>query len=295
MKRLIYLLFVVVFFSCEDEIDIDHPEGSSKVVVEALISGDSVNQKVYLTSSISSSGELSYSPITDAQLSVFISDGANQIFTYNDSGYYVSNDKFKAEIGKTYTCQIVKSSGDTILSTPELVTPTSVIDSLYFLHVDDYEFLNGPPREVDFEDEGYYVFMDMLELPGYGNAYLWKVYIDDVLLTKPEQIFIENDLSIYSFFYNEDGAYQEQLDFNFLAPNNSEVRFEMYSISQSYYDYLITLFNNSVDAGGPFSPPPVSPKGNLSYKDSDNKEQVLGYFGAGVYDTKSIMVAGDKE
>lgn len=294
MKYLFYILFVGVLFSCEDKIDIDHPDGGERVVVEALLTGDSIIQKIQLTSSISNKGEAIYDPIIDADVKVYVSDGVVQEFIY-DSGVYLSKSKFKVEVGKEYTCQIIKAGGDTIISAPELVTPSSVIDSIYYLHVDDYEFVNGPPRGVDEEDVGYHVFMDMQELPGYGNAYYWKVYVDGVLLTRPEELFIENDLSIYSFFYNEDGAYQEQLDFNFLAPNNSIVKFEMYSISQSFYNYMITLFNNSVEAGSPFSNPPISPIGNLSYKDEENKEQVFGYFGAGVFDSKSIEIKGDKE
>lgn len=295
MKKFIYIFSVLFIFSCEDEVDIDHPVGPTKVVVDGVFSTENKIQTILLSETLPSKSSVSNNGLSGATVSVIDNEGVEVSFTESELGVYQTNDSVSALVGNSYYTKIILQTGEVILSTPETVVAVPSIDSIYFLHVSEYNYVEGPPREIDEEETGYHVFIDMVETPGVGNAYQWKSYIDGEYLSDPEYLSIENDNSIFSNFFNEDGSEQDQFDFFYLAPQGSEVKVEMYSISQAQHKFLITLFTNTVDVGTPFSTPPASPKGNLYYEADPNGSTVLGYFSAVDVTSRTIVIDDNKD
>lgn len=295
MKKLLYLFAVLFFFSCEDEIDIEHPVSDPIVVIDGDLTTELKNHKVKITYSAPSKSTSPVVTIDNAEVSVFNSKGDEFVYNSSGQGEYESIISYSAQLGEAYHVKIKLPNGDIILSQPEVVVPVPAIDSIYYLHISDYKYVEGPPREIDQETEGYYTFIDFQETPGEGNAYRWKAYVDGEFLSAPEYLSIENDISLNSNLFGEDGSYQKQFDFFFLAPQYSEVKIEMYSISQQYHQYMLTLFFNSIDGGGPFSTPPAPPKGNVYYENDPNGELVLGYFAVSDVVSKSVVMNGTKK
>ena len=294
MKKLLYLFAVLFFFSCEDEIEIEHPVSDPILVIDGSITTEFKKHTVKISYSSPSKSTDPEVVVNDATVSVMDGKGNVIPFVLKADGVYETVTSIAAQIGDSYALTIKLANGEIIQSVPERIVEVPEIDSIYYLHISEYEYKGGPPREIDQEEEGYYTFIDFQETVGNGSAYRWKAYIDDVLLNGPEYITIESDISRSSSF-TKDGVYETQFDFAFLAPQYSMVKIEMYSTSQAYYQYMLTLFINSLDGGSPFSTPPAPPKGNLFYEKDPNGTLVLGYFNASDVVSKSVAMNGSKK
>lgn len=285
MKKLLYIAIFATFFSCEDPIDVNHPQGKTRYSVEGEITTENKIGRVNITSSTNYDAT-EIPKIEGAEVAIYQN---NVLLTnYNDSGdgVYLSQDSIKGEVGNNYHIEVKLPNGNVLKSYPEKIKEVTSIDSIYSKHVSDYNYLGGPPRDIDDSETGYYVFINTSDKVGEGDAYRWKVYINDVLLNNPEQLFFENDFRV-------DGKTIKQLDFNFLAKLDDEVRIEQNSISERNYDYLFSLLNEALPSGG-FGTPPAPVIGNL-YNVNDTDEIVFGYFSASDVSVASIKIVGLKK
>lgn len=285
MKNLLYILIVAVFFSCEDPIDIDHPQGEVRYSVEGEITTVNKIGRVFVTSS-AQYDETEIPKIEGAKVTLFKNNVILSTYEDRGEGVYLSKDSIKGEVGQSYHIEVELSNGTLLKSYPEKIKIVTAIDSIYSKHVSDYIYDNGPPREIDNEETGYYVFLNTTENVGKGDAYRWKVYINDDLLDDPEQLFFYDDFGV-------DGTNIEQLDFNFLANLGDEVRIEQTSISKRNYDYLFSLLNEALPSGG-FGTPPAPVIGNI-YDMNNSENTVFGYFTASDVSSATIKIVGSKK
>lgn len=285
MKKLIYILAAILLFSCEDPIDVDHPQGEVRYSVEGEITTEHKKYTVLLTSS--SAYEATEIPkIEGAKVSLYSNGIVISEYEDKGDGIYESLDSIHGEIGKSYYIAVELPDGTILQSYPETIKKVPQVDSIYSKHISEYKYINGPPRDIDDSKTGYYVFINTVETPGEGDAYRWKVFINDTLLDDPEELFFYNDFGV-------DGNVIEQLDFNFLAKLGDVVKIHQTSISERNYDYLFSLLNEALPSGG-FGTPPAPVIGNM-YNVKDQGKTVFGYFTASDVNTAVITIVGDKE
>lgn len=109
MRRVLYvcsiILFSLLFFACEEVIDVDLNESEPRLVIEAQLSDLSSSQRIRVSKTVAFTAEIGSEPVENAV--VLVQDEKGQIFPFNYSrdGNYVNND-FLPVSGRSYTLNV---------------------------------------------------------------------------------------------------------------------------------------------------------------------------------------------
>lgn len=256
MKKVYYIFGILslMFFSCEEVVEVDLNTAEPRLVVEASINwykGDTGNiQKIRLTTTAGY-----YDPevptVSNAIVKITSEDGQVFDFLEETPGNYYCHD-FVPEIGKNYELMVMVNG--------EVYTAT---EKMYAVPEIQYVEQNN---DIGFSDdliEIKYFFQDNAEEENY---YLDSFTIDNI--TYPvygisSDKFFQGNMMYGIFLYDE-------------FETGDDVDIKLYGISSSYYNYMRVLFN-STDSGGPFPIPVGTVRGNLvNQTNPDN--YALGYF-----------------
>lgn len=257
MKNYIYILLLLLTFSCEDVIEINLNEAEPKLVIDASINwykgttGSDQSIKLTLTAPYFSN---SVPPATGAQ--VYIRDANNSTFNFiefENTGVYL-NKEFIPVINTTYTL-FINFDGDMYTATETL---KSVVP-IDFVEQNNTGGFSGEETELKafytdpVDEENYYFFEFISDIPEIVSL---EVYEDE--FTNGNQIF---------GFYTE-----EELS------TGDDVIIRNYGISEQFYEYMfILLQQNNEDGGGPFETQPATVRGNCINQTSPDNFP-LGYF-----------------
>ncbi|NMH89830.1 DUF4249 domain-containing protein [Flavivirga sp. Y03] len=250
-----------LFFSCTDTVNVDVPNGGSRLVVEASIiweKGTSGQiQIIKLSESTAYFDNNPNVPVTGASVIVTkVNDGSQFVFEDQNNGDYITTN-FVSEINESYTLEILYN-GQTYTATETLMSVTEIND------IEQTVEGGGDEEEIQlkvfFDDpiniDNYYLG----EFNSSVNALLTLGVLSDEF-TDGNENFIEYD--------NEDLIAGATVDVS------------IYGISESYYNYIDILISQSGgDGGGPFQTTPVQLKGNCINPNNPD-EEVLGYFRLG--------------
>lgn len=250
MKQAHYIFIfasLLVFSACEKVIYPDLSNGKTLVVIQSRISTDSAPWMVKLTYTQDYFAAASPKAVSGAI--VTIADNMGFLDTLyestNDSlkGHYFSKNYNQCIPGNVYTLTVL-ADGKTYTAT-EPCPVQKPIDSL------TYEFR----KRSAFIPEGYYITEHAQENEGPGDYYLWEIYRNDTLI---------ND---FGYFLNDDafvnGNYIEAT-FPFPFSLNDSIRLDQFAITKQWYNYLISVQNESQKSGSPFDTPPANPVSNVS-------------------------------
>lgn len=236
--------------ACEEKIDIDLNSVAPKVVIEGAIRSDQGPYSVKVTRTVNYYGTFQEDFVSGARL--VVSDNAGNIDTLKEvrPGYYETT-TLVGTFGRTYTLNALVNGNSYTAS--EYLQPINPIDTLTFRYDSGSLFM----------DPGYYVTFYAQETPGRGNYYQNRFWINDSLLNHPtDYLFSNDDLFDGSFVFFE---------FPFTCKLGDTVVVEVRSISKAYYDFLITVLQETNNSGSPFSSMPDNLAGNIS-------NEGLGYF-----------------
>ncbi|HBK83981.1 MAG TPA: DUF4249 domain-containing protein, partial [Flavobacterium sp.] len=228
--------------SCEDVIDVDLKKGKPKLVIEASIlwkKGTTGSEQTIKLSKTTDYFSAIIPKVSGAI--VFITDESN---TYNfventGTGEYICTN-FSPALGKTYQLTII-SEGQTYVAT-ETMKAVPTIENVE--QNNDGGFL-GDEIEVKFffQDNG--ATTDFYLVQFNTNFSLLPEY--DVI---NDSFFQGNQM--FGLYSNED-----------LKATNV-VNFNLYGISERYYNYMnIILGISGGNGGSPFSTPPATVRGNI--------------------------------
>lgn len=272
MKKLVLIAMLAFFFGgCEtnitDSIDLGEPkrrlvaQGGINLILEQPQSV----QEIYLSESTDYFETNVLIPITNA--SVTVENEKGQAFTLTASaaepGWYRSEPvEIQKDLAYTMT---VDWEGQRYTAT-EKVAPVAPIDTIY------QQFLEA----TAFEDEGIKIIINFTDVADEVNYYFWEVFTDGVNQINPnpgnQDNLIQSDL-----FY--DGAtisgYQPNEEATFKPGQVALVK--QYGISQRYFDYLRTLFEQTTGVPGFLETPPAALRGNL-VNTTNPLNPGLGYF-----------------
>lgn len=271
IQLLFILMTMILLVSCEDVVELDLPEAEKKLVVDGWLTNESDLKTVKLSLTGPYFDNSPTPRVVGAAVSVI--DNKGNLFTFQETADGLYQSSFTLEPGSIYSLQITTAEGKEYISAGEMLTAVPPIDSLYFLF----------KKKTSFEDEGYFVYVNLKDPAGEKNFYRWKYYINGVYQNKAENIIFETDELV-------DGNDINDIQFNWEPLAEGDVvKIEQISISENAYHYLRVLKEQLLGGGGTFSTPPAPVKGNMTSK-TNPSETVLGFFGVSSVDSKEILI-----
>lgn len=278
MKKTGFYLAVIfiILTGCEEMMDVSFSSNAERrLVVEGVFTTDTTAHQVMLSWTGDYFKRDAQNMVAGAEVS--ITDGENTFLLTEDAGehgIYRTRSDVYGETGKTYTLNIRLDDGAEYSASEELY-PLPEIDSIQ--QSENYNHLDFAREWYGY---GYDIFYYGPEPEGVGNFYLWSLYINDVLYTDTifEQVFSDDEFidgnyikDALLFFIKEDDV----------PSDSAQVRLEMYSISEEYYDFLIGLMLETMWRGSPWDGPPANVPSNINngakgyFRVSDKKTATL--------------------
>ena len=260
--KIITILTISIFFSCEDVIDVDLQTAQERLVIEASLDWEKgtagTNQTIKLSTSSAYFTNDQNTPVTNATVKVTNTDTSEEfIFANANNGTYTTT-IFSPIIDNTYTLEIVYNN-ETYTATENLKPVTDIT------RVEQ-------STEKGFDDEVLEVNVYFDDPENEENYYLFKYKEENDLFFKLEDIddeFINGNE--VSWWYEKDKD-SEQGEF----ATGDQVEIEIYGISDAYFNYIRTLIEQSGGIGL-FGSTPVALKGNcINQTKADNYAH--GYF-----------------
>lgn len=257
MKKYIFILIGLLFFTCEDVIDVDLNTTEPKLVIDASINWfkETTGNEQHIRLTLSAPYfEDEVPPANNAQVS--ITNSSNDVFVFleeDNSGIY-RTDTFIPQINESYNLEIIYEN-ETYVATETL---KSVVD-IEFVEQNDEGGFTGEETELKAfytdpaDEENYYFFEFISDIPVIPNL---EVYNDE----------FTNGNQIFGFYTEED------------LETGDLVTIRNYGISERFYEFMfILLQQNGEEGGGPFETQPATVRGNCTnITHPDNYP--LGYF-----------------
>ena len=241
MRKILYLLFLSSFLSCEDIITPNLPTNDPILVVDAWVNNLNQPQKIFLSTTQDYLDSTSSPSVTGAVVKV--SDDLGNIFEFveSDAGEYVwqpdSIYKNLGEVGTSYLLSIVQGGEEFIAQSA--MNRTSTIDSV--------NFVRG-----QFPEGSYYAEFWSREESGIGDAYWIKSYKNGIYQNGLGDIITCIDAGASSEGAVIDGIpfippvrrgitrFETDDDGNFISPfdKGDSLYVEIHSVSFEAFDFL---------------------------------------------------------
>ncbi|MFZ9754688.1 MAG: DUF4249 domain-containing protein [Bacteroidia bacterium] len=277
IKRLRFLLPLLVFASCEDVIQVSVDQGPPKLVVDAFVSNLPQDQVIRLTRSINYFDSSGSEPGVEGATVLLVDTSNFRIFNFVDQGqgrYVFSPNPAKGDtftIGRGYTLLIATGS-DTLISFSTLRRTTRV-DSIVQVPVEG----NGPPTITT----GCYLDLRANDLPGPGDFWWVKTFRNDTFQNRIDQLNLAADMGNTNNGL-DGGMFIYPVRTNISDRTRSfqageQVRVEIHSISREAYYWFLLVQNENFN-GGLFATPPSNIPTNIVNINPNKKSKLAGFF-----------------
>lgn len=321
LKRLIYILLLLPI-ACIDPYSVDVPEGQQLLTVEGLIHTGQGPHAITLTRSdtYGSVFEGLIRPVTGATVVVRDNEGEVTFLVEGaeSRGSYFTPASFSAEVGKSYTLQILTAEGKVYSSLPERVESAPAIENI------ELETVTIPVEGETNPRSGVQLISEINDPADQNNFYFWRLSpIVYVLQTRPDlftprptpqnpgrepqpkpccavcfrtettgnqSLFIAQDDNFNGLTTRIPAAFIEDNGLRFVDKLRADLN--QYSISPEAYRFLRLVKQQAVVSGSIFDPPPATIRGNMLSLDNPD-EVVLGYFMAAGQSTSRIYIGKD--
>jgi hypothetical protein len=271
MKRTILLFAVAITIaSCTEKVELELGELTEpRLVVEGWITDQVKPHRVRLTTSRSYFENQPAPVISGAH--VTIDDGEQTVVLQEQpagSGEYFTPPDHAGQVGRLYRLRI-EHDGESWEAT-DMMRPVPPIDSIAFEPA-----TNGFGNNTE---EGYYVRIWTHELPGLGDHYRWKSWVNGESRSDSLKAASFTDDALY------DGAQVAGVIVDWIrAVPGDTVRVEQHAISKQAYDVILAILMNTEWRGGIFDPPPANVPSNIS-------NGGFGFFGAASVKERTAIV-----
>ncbi|MFB6317662.1 DUF4249 domain-containing protein [Saccharicrinis sp. FJH54] len=259
MKKVLYIVFLVVLASCTERIDIQIDKSYARIVVDGSISNDPMAHLIRLTKSADFFDGTEAPDVTGA--TVFILEGGDTIhLNEKQAGMYYTPRDFAAKFNTEYelVIQNVDINDDGALeeyrATDEMTYPVPV-DSINLMRT----YIEGPDR--------YFVGIMLFTMdPPERNNYLFKSVINDKPLNESVTDWgLTNDEFFNGNYTNGIVVkYLDQTDSTEILQPGDVFTLEQIQISRDYYDFLQAVNLESFGNIPLFSGPPANIEGNVN-------------------------------
>lgn len=257
---------VLVIYSCTERIDIKLDDSYTCLVVDGQITSDTVAHCIKLTKTTSYFHNQVALAVSGALVQISNEDSIIVLIENPvNSGIYKTPENYYGEIGKLYSLYIdnvdINNDGTTeSYQASDNMNNVNQIDSIDVAYQEDWE--------------GWEVKVWAWEPPS-TDFYIFKVYKNGVLLTDSIiEYWVQDDA-----FFN--GNYTNGITSQFLSDNKDNelteigdtVIFEINSISEEYYKFILEVQTEIYGSNPLFSGPPANIRTNIS-------NGALGFFSA---------------
>ncbi len=132
-------------------------------------------------------------------------------------------------------------------------------------------------------EQGYYVLYNGPDHPGTGDYFRFKLYKNDTLLNKPENLVVAEDKFV-------DGNYIKEVELhNKPFGKGDRIRVENWSITEEAYRYY-TEMRRQIENGGMSDSPLANIPTNIVTKNPEKNRRAVGFFGGASINSKEIVI-----
>ncbi len=270
IHSLYFFLLTISFglISCEKEIELDVPQATPKIVVEAIVSDKENASYIRITrsKSIYDNESSAFDIVTDAV--VTISDNEDNTYSFDlavgTAGYYLNSD-FIGEIGKTYTLDII--ADETHITAEETMLSSIILEEVTFQDIPIGE--NNDKQVIcHYQD----------------NALTEDYYLFSITATGTDTVFAHSYKTVRSdLLFN--GQLTETVMDRYRAEQGANLEIQLWHINKENYKYFYTLGSiEFINQGGPFGD--GTPGNPISTINGD----AIGFFSAVSMSTLTIVV-----
>lgn len=266
-----FILLLLMFSACTEEIDLDLNDGDNqKLVVDAWI--DNSGRQQFVELSLTANYFDDKAPVKAMDATVTITGGDEIYELFEDTpGRYLFQEEFAGTIGTDYQLKIDYNGVEYIAN--HTLNRGTEIDALRF-EVEEEDIEEGKHMGKN----EYLFYVNFQEPAGEGDSFYFNHY------KKGERPEFNIDFSGYGTDDEVDGAYFEDIDvtFGYYNPGDTVV-VQLYSISESVFDYFLAI-EQQTDYDNPlFGVPPANVQSNIS-------GEARGYFIVSAIDEKEIIL-----
>lgn len=258
MKKIVHICFIaLLFFGCEDVIDVDLNEVEPRLVIDASLNWfkdtNGNEQSIKLSLSAPFFDE-SVPPANNAFVTVSDTGGNTYEFLEDgNTGIYITDD-FVPILDETYNLTIVYEGE--VYSGQETLKSVVPID---FVEQNN----NGGFSGEDIELKAFYSDPEGIE-----NFYFFE-FLSDIAVTPSLEVYEDrftDGNQVFGFYTEED------------LQTGDIVTIRNYGVSSTFYQFMFVLLQQgSEDSGGPFETQPATVRGNcINETNPDNFP--FGYF-----------------
>jgi hypothetical protein len=259
-------IFLLLLGACTEAIDVNLPAEEDRVVIEGLVTTQTKPFVVKLSKTIALGDSANYAYINNA--TVIISDnlGNKDTLALVTSGRYETTVPKTGVVGRTYYLTV--KTGGVTYSAQDKLRSVAPIDSLYAIYL-------TAGSAFGVTKDGYYVFYNSSDPPNQKNYYRYKMFRNGKSVLNPSSIAVFDDrfLSPVIIGARLPGKYN----------STDKAKVELYSLSESAYNFYVGLATQLQNDGGFFSTPPANAPTNLS-------NGALGFFQASDIEVDSLIV-----
>lgn len=251
MKKLLFVFGLLLFWGCEDPIDVELPNSEENVVIDAMlwrpVEGNEGKLEVVLSKTADYySSTIPY--VTEAD--VFLEYGNNIVQAVeNDLGHYIA-ENIQVNESDLFTLN-VNIDGVLYRATERLVLSTK-IDAI------------TQGQNTVFSDDEVEAIVKFTDRPELGNYYVMDFGYNNLFVTR--DIFYNGNQLTFSFYYDE------------YFPKNTPTPVHLIGADKDFYTYMqILISHTGQDGGGPFATAKSTLRGNI--QNTSNPDAFpLGYF-----------------
>lgn len=268
LNLILSILTISLLASCEDVIEINLPQGKTLLAVDGGITTLNRPDTVRLTLTAPYFENKPATAVIEASLTISDNEGNKETLRQVSNGNYIIN--MRGKVGNTYTLTI-KYKGEEYEAVTQ-VKRISTIDSLAVRF--------EKPSEA--QKEGYYVYLFVPEPAGEGDYYRFRVYKNDTLSNRPEDLSISYDKLV-------DGNRIDNLQINFKPyQKNDRIKVEIIAITEDHFQFY-TEMRAQINNGGLNALPPANVRTNIFNKNPKGT-QAVGYFGGMSISAASVII-----
>lgn len=252
----------ILFNGCEAVADFpESPNPKPVPVIQALLTDQMEPQQVRFTYSTSLNDSVSSSPVTNATIFVYTSNGDTMRYSHTGSGLYISK-PYQALPDIIYTL-VVQNDTSSFQASEKLNT----------MHGLDTIKIQYLPQHAN-DDSAYYLLLSLGPvIPGNAKFYQTKIIRNNVDITK------EGYFALITDKYDK---VMDDLKLQYAFKLNDSIKIELYSISQkvyNFYDQLNRIVSSNYSSIGYMENPPCM-----------FNNYALGYFQVSAADKKTIVI-----
>jgi hypothetical protein len=253
----IIILLMVIFTSCTERVDIDLEDTFTRLVVEGNLTTDTAVHFVKLSTTSSYYDNQEPPPVENAVVTITDDEGEFIQLVEVAPGVYSTGRDYFAEIGKTYTLDIMleeEINGFKDYQAVSSVPPMYPIDSI------SLGFQPEWGEEGFVEVKCYY--QDRLS----RDFFMFNIYKNGILLTDTiTKRFVTDDEFFNGGYTNGIGVgWLNQADEREKVSAGDIITFQAASITEEYANFIWTLQEEVGFSAPLFSGPPANVKSNVS-------------------------------